>query len=298
MTSLLHPRARPLPALFSTLALAAFYWGLFRMPVPGARGAELDQEESRRIQDEADFMRRLGKWDRALKPTLKLHAAYPESPVYLQRLGEIYDHLGRFAEESAVWEQFLDRSPTPIEGCPQAGQAYEKQGLGKQAIATFERCLGFQPGNPDSTFYLAHALERDGETDRAAALYEQGASVHPGYADLTVGLARMRLRQGRVAEARTLSSGIVARDPKNVDALLVLGLSYRRLGERAAARGYLERGAQLADRYIDFQITLAHMAEEDADVERAIRHYQKAAGIDRSNTEVTERLALLRKARE
>jgi len=158
VTSLLHPRARPLPALVSTLALAP-YWALFRMPVPGARGVELDSEESRRIHDEADFMRRLGKWDRALKPTLKLHAAYPESPVYLPRLGEIYDHLGRFAVESAVWEQFLDRSPTPIEGCPQAGQAYEKQGLSKQAIATFERCLGFQPGNPDSIFYLAHALE-------------------------------------------------------------------------------------------------------------------------------------------
>ena len=48
-------------------------------------------------------MRRLGKWERALQPILKLHAAYPESPIYLQRMAEIYDHLEK------VVDRFMQR---------------------------------------------------------------------------------------------------------------------------------------------------------------------------------------------
>src|SRR6266567_7223438 len=123
MTSPFHPESQPLPAIFATLALGIFYWGLFRMPVSAGRGAELDFEESRRLQEDSVVLQRFGKWDRALRITLKLHAAWPENPIYLAQLGGIYDHLGRYREEAAVWEEFLDRSPRPIEGCPQAGQA-------------------------------------------------------------------------------------------------------------------------------------------------------------------------------
>lgn len=293
----LNPNARPLPLVLSTAALALFYWGLFHMPVPGAGGGALDPEKARQLQDESAVMRRYGNWKRALTPTLKLHNAYPESHIYVGQLAEIYGHLERYREEAAMWEEFVVRAPRPIEGCPQLGQAYEKQGLQQQAIAAFEKCLAFEPNNPDSIFYLARALERGGETDRAAALYERGATVSPTYFDLEIGLARMRLRQGKTDEARARATHIVNQSPKNVDALLVLGLACQRLGDRTDARNYLEHGVQLADGYIDFHLALANMAEQDANLEQAIRHYQKAADLDKRNSEVAQRLALLRRAR-
>ena len=293
----LNPKARLLPPLLSALALGMFYWGLFRLPFPGAAEADQDAEKSRELQDESAVMRRYGKWQRALKPSLKLHAAYPDNHIFIGQLAEIYDHLGRFQEEAAMWEQFLLHAPRPIEGCPQVGQTYEKLGLGKQAIAAFEKCLGFEPENADSIFYLARALERNGEIERAAALYEHGAAISPGYLDLQIGLARMRLRQGKPEEARAVTTKIVAASPKNTDALLVLALSCQRLGERAEARKYLERGVQLADGYSDFHLALANMAEQDADLDGAIRHYQKVAELDKSNTQVAQRLALLKRAR-
>ena len=168
--------------------------------------------------------------------------------------------------------------------------------MAKAAIAAFQRCLALQPGNPDSIFYLAHALERNQETDRAAALYREGMTVHPEYYDLTIGLARMQLRQGRARDAWQLAGKVVAQQPGNVDALLVLGLACRQLGDRAGALGYLRHGAELADGYADFHAVLAQIAEEDTDLDGAILHLRKAAALDPGNTAVARRLALLLRA--
>jgi tetratricopeptide (TPR) repeat protein len=281
----------------SLLALGAFYWGLYRMPVPGAAGAALNSEKSRQLQDETAVLHRQGKWAQALEPTLRLHAAYPESPIYAGHLAEIYDHLGRYREEAGMWEQFLVHAPRPIEACPQIGQAYQKQGLPKQAIAAFEKCLSFEPDSPDSIFVLAHALEQDGQTDRAGALYERGLALNPRSADLAMGSARIKLRQGKLEDARQLAARTLAAFPKNPDALLVLGLACARQGDRAAARSYLERGVEIADGYADLHVALGNLAEQDANLGVAIQQYQKAAQLDKNNLEAINRLEMLRKAR-
>ena len=291
----------PLPRLLaSALALGAFCWGVsFRVPAhAGAGNAALDPDESRRLQETATQLLRAEKWSEALEPTLKLHAAYPESHIYIGQLAEIYNHLGRYRDEAAMWEEFLLRSPQPIEGCPQIAEAYTRQGLEAQAISAYEKCLAFEPYNPDSILFLARARERAGEVDRAAELYQRGIAVSPAYPDLETGLARMRLRQGKAEEARTLAAQVLKQSPTNTDALLVMGLACQRLGLRKDARGYFERGVQLADTYTDFHIALANMAEQDSDRAAAIRHYEKVTEQDATNAEAARRLAVLRGARQ
>ena len=197
-----------------------------------------------------------------------------------------------------MWELFLERSPAPIEGCPQIAEAYRKQGMAVKSINALERCLAIDPTNPDSIFNLAHALERNGEIEKSAALYARGFSAAPNYWDLGVGLARARLRQGRVAEARRIAGQIVGQAPENVDGLLVLGLACRRRGDRPRARSYLEKGAHLSDRYADFHLALGQMAEEDSNVDSAIRHYQKAVDVGQGNSDLASRIEALKKVRQ
>lgn len=295
MTPRANSNAQPVRLAVAVLALGAFYWGLYRMPVPGAK-AGMDPEQSRELQDQAAVMRRYGKWARALPPTMKLHNAYPDNHIYIGQLAEIYDHLGKYREEAAMWEQFLVHAPLPIEGCPQIGEAYEKQELAKQAIAAFEKCLALEPESPDQIFYLARALEHDGQTDRAAELYQRGTAANPAYADLTIGLARIRLRQGKPEEARRVAAAALVESPNNADALLVLGLACLREGDRAAARNYFERGVRVADGYADLHLALANLDEQDANLNEAIEHYQKVVALDKSNQQAAERLDLLRRA--
>lgn len=292
-----NPNSAPLRLFVTVLALGMFYWGLFRLPVRGSSGGGLEPEEARALQEESTVMRRYGKWDRALPLTLKLHDAYPESHIYIGQLAEIYDHLGRYRDEAGMWEEFIERAPRPIEGCPQIGQSYEKQGLPKDAIKAYEKCAAIDSTDPDQIFYLAHAVEKDGQIDRAAALYARGVELSPNYSDLAVGLARMRMRQGKFEEARKLAAGILAGSPRNADALLVLGIACERLGNRAEAKSYLERGVQAADGYADLHLALASLAEQDSDLNTAILHYGRAVELDKTNAEAAHRLALLKKVR-
>src|SRR5581483_2675242 len=112
-----------------------------------------------------------------------MHRSNPESHIYIAQLAEIYDHLGRYAEESAMWEQFLDHAPMPIEGCPQIGQSYEKQKRWADALRAFERCLAIDPDSLDSMFMLAHAHEQHGSIEKAEELYRKGYALRPSYSD-------------------------------------------------------------------------------------------------------------------
>jgi len=286
-----------LTALLAPAALGVFWWGLFQAPTPRRDDGGLSPDKSRMLQEEADLLRHFGKWDRALAPTLQLHNAYPENHIYIGHLAEIYDHLGRFKDEAAMWEQYMVHAPLPIEACPQIGQAYQKLDMEKQAIGAFERCLAIEPNNPDSIFFLARALELSGDLSRAETVYERGVALSPKYLDQQIGLARVKLREGKAEEAHRLAASVVSESPKNVDALLVLGLACKRLGDRAEAKQYLERGAELADGYVDIHIALADLAEQDSNLQQAIHEYQKAAELDKTNKEVAERLAALERAR-
>lgn len=297
MTVRLRLKTRPLLLVAAPVVLAVFAWGLYQTGTPAADNGAINPSKTRLLQQESSLMRHYGQWEKALAPALKLHNAYPDSHLYIQQLAEIYSHLGRPAEEAALWEQFLVHAPRPIEACPQIGKAYQKAGQTQRAIGAMERCLAFEPKNPDSIFYLAHTLELAGELDRAADLYEQGSALSPDYADMRIGLARLRLRQGKLPEAKTAAEAIVNEAPKDVDALLVLGLACQRMGDRANARRYLERGASLADNDADFHVALGSLAEQDANLDQAIAQYRKAAQLDRGNREVAQKLALLEKAR-
>jgi tetratricopeptide (TPR) repeat protein len=290
------PNAQPARLLVAVAALGVFWCGLRWLPAPREPGNGLNPETARALQEESAVMRRYGKWSRALQPTLKLHAAFPESHIYLAQLAEIYEHLGRYREEAAAWEEFWVRAPMPIEACPQIAESYREQGLPQRAIEALERCLALAPDSPDQIFYLARAVERNGDADRAATLYTRGLAIKPDNSDLAIGLARVLLRQGKLGEARALAGNIVARSPKDPDALLVLGLVCAREGRRVEAREYLERGVQAADRYADLHLALANLAEQDANLNLAILQYRRVTELDKSNDEAARRLQVLERA--
>jgi predicted Zn-dependent protease len=100
--------------LLLAIFVAVIRWAPDSSGVPRSPGPKQVQK----LQDEAAVMRRYNRWDKALAPTLKLHQSNPENHIYIAQLADIYGRLGRYREESPMWEEFLDRAPMPIEGLP------------------------------------------------------------------------------------------------------------------------------------------------------------------------------------
>jgi tetratricopeptide (TPR) repeat protein len=276
------PYLKILRIVIPLLTLVLLYGGLFRLTIRQPRLSPrvvptLTPQESQELLSASSSLLNEGKYQEALQVMLKLHDAYPENHVYISKLADIYDHLGRYKEESDMWEQYLDHAPRPMEACPQIGQAYWKQGVlkEKEAISAFERCLSFDPSNSDSIFYLAHALEMAGQFDRAGELYQRGLTLSPKYTDLRLGLARVWLQQDMLEKAKESALGVLGESPDKVDALLIAGLVDAKQGNLGEAKKFLERGAKLSPGYTDFHIALAKIAEQEKNTAEAIRQYNK-----------------------
>ena len=286
-----------LPFAFLLIAyFALFHRGNRVAPTHGK--PTLTPEESQRIALQSKSLIDQGHYREALEPTLTLYSAYPGNHIYIGRLAEIYDHLGQYDQEAAYWEKYLDHAPTPIEACPQIGQAYWKQGenFQKQAIAAYQRCLTLDPKNTDSIFYLAHALEMSGQWAQAASLYQKGIDLSPKYADLRLGLARCWVRLDKPADAKNIADKILAKQPNSAEALLVLGMVYLHQDNYSEAKRVLTRGAQLADTDADFHILLARIAEHMNDDSEALRQYTRIAELHPDDQRARARRDALRAA--
>src|SRR5262249_28419207 len=73
---------------------------------PGPNGS-LSLDESRELLALSRKLVAESKDEEALKPALKLYAAYPRNHIYTQTLAQIYQRLGRLKEETQYWEKFL-----------------------------------------------------------------------------------------------------------------------------------------------------------------------------------------------
>jgi tetratricopeptide (TPR) repeat protein len=142
------------------------------------------------------------RFEQALAPTLKLVEALPGQPVFLERLALIYQGLDRPGDEARVWEEFVDASATPIDGCPMLAEAYRRSGADAAALDAYERCLAFDPKNVDMLLYLGQAYLRAGRRDAARQALEQGRGYANQYADFYLVLGVLDFAEGRTRRAR------------------------------------------------------------------------------------------------
>lgn len=228
----------------------------------------------------------------ALAPTLEIVRLNPANQFYIKQLADIYDRIGRPADAAEAWEEFVDRSPTPVEACPAIGRAYEKIGDIAKAHDAYRRCVGFDSRDPDMSFYLGHAYERSGDLARAKEAYQAGLALTPAYSDLQIGLARIDLRENRPADAMTKARDALERNAENCDALLVAGLASMRLKQKTT-RGYLEKGSSICRRDPDFLVALATLARAEGRPQEARRLYRQVLEEHPSHVEAREGLARL-----
>jgi tetratricopeptide (TPR) repeat protein len=202
-------------------------------------------------------------YEAALGPLTRLHKAFPEDHIYSQQLAENYDRLGLYKEGAEMWEQFLQYSPTPIEGCPQIAFDYEKQNKKAEAFKAFERCWMIE-ANADMTFYYAHVLEIEGQFTKALTLYQAGLKRAPDYPDIEIGLARVQARLGENAAAKPGIDAVLRTRPDDVDALLVAGMVYSGLGDTRTALAHLRHALKLSPQDNDVRQVLSRVSRQAA----------------------------------
>jgi tetratricopeptide (TPR) repeat protein len=237
-----------------------FYTLVINPPVEDeGRRKGLSPEDVRILREKGQTLLDAQQYDEAEEVYVKLHKEFPDNHVYSGDLATIRHSQRRYDEEAALWEEYLQHSPIPVEGCPQIGKAYRAAGESTKALDAMKRCWEFEPTNSDMILFYGLELEHNGEKKHAHELYVKGHEISPHYGDIMVGLARTDLSLGQTAEARVLILQVLDRSPDSADALLAAGIILARTGDRQAARRYLQHGVEVSPTYEDMRIALAAM---------------------------------------
>jgi tetratricopeptide (TPR) repeat protein len=267
-----------LRVLVAATALFLFRWSLCGT-VSMATTAEIEaREQTRRLIEETQSALHADQYERALLALADLTRLQPNNQVYWWQRALVAGKLQRPRDEVEALERFVKLSPLPDEACPRLGLLYRELGLASEAMNAFERCVAFAPNDTEMSFYLGHAYEMEGQIDRALEVYT-GALRHSINADVEAGIGRLLLRKGKPEAAYQAVAGVLARNPNNVDAILVAGLAMTRLGKPAQARALLERGVAHHDG-ADLRYALGVVAEMQGRSADARSQYDAALTLD------------------
>jgi len=277
-------------ALYSA-ALVAFVAALYVSP---SVEQSMSPEESQQLRELGQERFRQSDYEGAIEPTLTLHAAYPDNPIYMLVLANSYHALGRTREEATFWERYLLYSPTPRDACSPLMKAYRKLQDHEKAIDVGRRCLALDPTGSALHFLLGYAYERAGRMEDAEEIYRRGLDHDPRQWDTQLGLARVLLRTDRVAEATELGLEVLENSPDHPDALLVVGQCLRSARDLEGAKAYLQRGVEVSGSYADFHRVLGGIAEQQTDLDAAARHYREVLRLEPGDEGIARRVERLR----
>lgn len=135
------------------------------------------------------------------------------------------------------------------------GVIFSGQGRLKEAIASFEKAIQLDPTRPTAHKKLGQVLAASGRGQEADEAFENFFAKDTNKGVVAEGLEHFRA--GRMDEAINVLRKAIKKEPKNVDAMHVLALTYIKMdGRRTDAEALLRRVLQLAPDFMGASVTL------------------------------------------
>src|SRR5262249_44698508 len=158
-----------------------------------------------------------------------------------------------------------------------ASEANDRQAL--------QRATKLNPNDSGTQMRLARAESANGSVEAKLAALRTAADVSATNVAVQGRDGRGRIGAGRERGAEILYSKILARWPKNVDALVNYGLLAARMAREDEAMDAWQKAVDLSPGQANAQVYLAEGLEQRGEMQAAARHYRaylEAVAVDAS----------------
>jgi tetratricopeptide (TPR) repeat protein len=170
------------------------------------------------------------------------------------------------------------------------GDGYAAADKRAEAIIEYRNAVQRDPLAGDARARLADAYARAGDGSRALAEYVRAADLLPDDTVVQLRASNLLLLAGRFADARQRTEKVLAREPRNVDAQILLANSLAGLKDLTAAVAEIEEAIQLnPDRGASYS-NLGAFELQRGHKEAAERAFKRA--VELGGDEASARLAL------
>lgn len=240
-----------------------------------AAGAPGQGSTAERLVNAGDREAEAANWPAAITLYRSAHAAAPEDPAALIRLGHALNAAGAPGDGAETFRQALRLAPGDADAQRGLGNAFTALGQPRLALPYYRAALETRPDDWRAHLGLGSALDLSGDQAGAQAAYRQGLAIAPDNPDLLANLGLSLVLSGDAAaglDSARAAAG--SADATSVhDRLLVMALALAGRSDEAlaiAAGDRDPRGAEADVRYFETVRAL----EDPAARLKALRAYQ------------------------
>lgn len=247
----------------------------------------------------------------------KVAAARPKDTHVQLLLANALAASGQDDEAAEQYRKVLTLDPNLSEACLGLGRTLAKQSRTDEAEKQFAHALQLRPDDPAARLEAAGFYEAAGKLEQALRLYTQAAAKQPQNAAVRRRLGELLLREKRFPEAATeleaaaklgpipqddwnlarayagakqparavpVLRRVVAANPGDYDAHLLLGEMLTSLRDFVAARPELETAARLRPDVPDAWVDLANVLYLQGDLPGTVQILDRVAATGRKST--------------
>ena len=183
------------------------------------------------------------------------------------------------AEEAERWlRHTMKIAPNFAKPWSDLGQLLLDTRRPQEALDALEQAVRLDPDDGDAWFSLGKARALLGRGPAADEAFEKSFELNP--ARKALAQAAEHQQAGRWAEAEKICRDILRRDPRDVNALRLLGTCAAHGGRQREAERLLRRAVTQAPDYAEARRDLGRLFKEQQRLEEAIAEFEKAIELE------------------
>ncbi len=210
-----------------------------------------------------------GQWHRALPYILEAYRRNPENPENIMAFGPVVDRLELvelYGEMHRAFTRLLEKNPGNPDIQDWYGRALERIEKSGQALKFFQKLLRKSPRDTRLLSHVARLSRNTNQTARALDTYRLLSEETGETVDILLSMAETQKMAGKPLSALSLIRQVLAIEPDNMEARLLLALALIDQGDFEKAEGALQ----------DIHVAAAHYQLGELFFRK--KHFIRAAG--------------------
>ncbi len=199
---------------------------------------------SKTVLNEALELINTGHADKAVAVCLTAIEENPKNVNMLGMLGAIYTKMGRYRDASVALKATIEMAPSFAKPHEDLGFVLLELRQPTEALDVLKNATRLDPSLERAHFLMGKALGMLAKGKEADEAYEKSFDLNPERKKLA--LAAEHHKEGRHEQAEKLYKEILQKNPKNVDALRLLGVVAFRASRLDDAERLIKKSIDLA----------------------------------------------------
>jgi tetratricopeptide (TPR) repeat protein len=205
-------------------------------------------------------------------------AKHPDDVNMQALLGALFVKMDRRVEAEATLRRVIEAAPSFAKPAEDLGYLLVQANRPADALPFLERATRLDPSLERGWFNLGKALAVLGRGKEADAAFEKSFELSPERRQMA--LAAEHQKEGRLEEAERIYRSVLQQNPRNVDALRLLGQLATRADHADDAERMLREAIRLAPDFLLAILDLGQLHKEQDRYAEAITCFDRAIALE------------------